>query len=180
MEGASQPQSELLAQLVGPGHGIEIVSRVNGIPKGLHLAVSTSLLASLISVCVRATGQSEALTGQLSEDEQRLVAARAILGEWLGGFGGGWQDSGGAWPGMKLIQGELAGAADPEFGVSRGRLLPSHPIITLDEVPSQTRRQLQDSLVLIHGPIQTIIPWAGNLYSNLLIQRSKEVFNTNC
>ena len=100
---------------------------------------------------MRATGQAEALTGQLSEDERRLVAARAILGEWLGGSGGGWQDSGGAWPGMKLIQGELAGRDDPEFGISRGRLLPSHRIFTQEDVPPQTRRQLQDSLVLVHG-----------------------------
>jgi hypothetical protein len=60
----------------------------------------------------------------LSEEERRVVAARAILGEWLGGSGGGWQDSGGVWPGMKLIQGVEAGAGDPEYGVSRGRLLP--------------------------------------------------------
>ena len=44
----------------------------------------------------------------LDESERRLVAARAILGEWLGGSGGGWQDSGGVWPGMKLISGALA------------------------------------------------------------------------
>jgi hypothetical protein len=44
------------------------------------------------------------LTGPLSEDARRIVAARAILGEWLGGSGGGWQDSGGIWPGMKLIR----------------------------------------------------------------------------
>jgi len=34
-----------------------------------------------------------------------LVASKAILGEWIGGSGGGWQDSGGVWPGMKLIKG---------------------------------------------------------------------------
>ena len=115
MEGADQPLSDLLSQLVGPGNGIEIVSRVNGIPKGSRLAVSTNLLACLTAVCMRATGQADALTGQLSEEERRLVAARAILGEWLGGSGGGWQDSGGAWPGMKLIQGETAGPDDPEY-----------------------------------------------------------------
>ena len=43
-----------------------------------------------------------------------MVAARAILGEWLGGSGGGWQDSGGVWPGMKLIQGTFAAEGDPE------------------------------------------------------------------
>ena len=105
MEGAGTPLKDLLAQLVGPGLGLEIVSHVKEIPKGSRLAVSTSLLASLIAVSMRATGQTDSLTGPLSENERRLVAARAILGEWLGGSGGGWQDSGGAWPGMKLIRG---------------------------------------------------------------------------
>ncbi|MCB9420660.1 MAG: UTP--glucose-1-phosphate uridylyltransferase [Ardenticatenaceae bacterium] len=239
MEGAGQPLADLLAQLVGPGHGIEIVSRVNNIPKGSRLAVSTNLLACLIAVCMRATGQAESLTGQLNEDERRLVAARAILGEWLGGSGGGWQDSGGVWPGMKLIQGELAGPDDPEHGISRGRLLPSHRIFTTEDVSAATRQGLQDSLVLVHGgmaqdvgpilemvtekyllrseaewhgrqqamtildevvnllgqgdvaaigaatqrnfhgPIQTIIPWAGNLYTDLLIRRAKEAFGAD-
>ncbi len=57
MEGAGQPLADLLARLVGPGQGIELVSQVNGIPKGSRLAVSTNLLASLIAVCMRATGQ---------------------------------------------------------------------------------------------------------------------------
>ena len=57
MEGAGQPLADVLAVLTGrPGHGLEIVSRVNDIPKGSRLAVSTNLLASLISVCMRATG----------------------------------------------------------------------------------------------------------------------------
>ncbi|MCO6450887.1 MAG: UTP--glucose-1-phosphate uridylyltransferase [Caldilineales bacterium] len=239
MEGAGQPLSELLAQIVGPGLGIELVSQVNGIPKGSRLAVSTTLLASLISVCMRATGQAESLIGPLAESERRLAAARAILGEWLGGSGGGWQDSGGAWPGMKLIQGELAGLDDPEFGISRGRLLPSHHIFSAEEISAATRQRLQDSLVLAHGgmaqdvgpilemvtekyllrseaewaarqeairildevigllrkgdvsaigaatqrnftgPIQTIIPWAGNLYTNSLIEQVQAEFGTD-
>ena len=81
-----------------PGRDLEIVSKVNNIPKGSRLAVSTNLLASLIAVCMRATGQIRSLTGSLEEDDRRIVAARAILGEWLGGSGGGWQDSGGVWP----------------------------------------------------------------------------------
>jgi hypothetical protein len=236
MEGAEQPLADLLVRLVKPGHGIEIVSRVNDIPKGSRLAVSTNLLACLIAVCMRATGQTRSLTGQLQEDERRLVAARAILGEWLGGSGGGWQDSGGVWPGMKLIQGEQATEDDPEFGISRGRLLPSHKIFTLDEISPETRQKLQDSLVLVHGgmaqdvgpilemvtekyllrseaewqgrqeamsildkvvnllgqgdvpaignatqrnffgPIQTIIPWATNLYTETLINRVQAEF----
>ena len=152
MEGATQPLSELLARLTGkPGHGIEIVSKVNDIPKGSRLAVSTNLLACLIAVCMRATSQIHALTGSLEEHERRLVAARAILGEWLGGSGGGWQDSGGVWPGIKLIHGVKAGEGDPEFGISRGRLLPNHEIFNTDRVPQATREKLQQSLVLVHG-----------------------------
>src|SRR5690606_24265777 len=92
-----------------------------------------------------------ALTGPLAEDERRVVAARAILGEWLGGSGGGWQDSGGIWPGIKLIQGVEAGEDDPEYGISRGRLLPNHRILTTGEVTPDTRRRLQESLVIVHG-----------------------------
>ncbi|MEM7343853.1 MAG: UTP--glucose-1-phosphate uridylyltransferase, partial [Chloroflexota bacterium] len=236
MEGAEQPLSDLLARLVKPGYGLEIVSQVNGIPKGSRLAVSTNLLASLIAVCMRATGQTASLTGQLSEEERRLVAARAILGEWLGGSGGGWQDSGGVWPGMKLIQGVPSAKGDPEFGVSRGRLLPQHQILDMEQVSAETRQRLQDSLVLVHGgmaqdvgpilemvtekyllrseaewkgrqeaieildqvvtylktgdvraigsvtqrnfegPIQTIIPWASNQYTETLIKRVQEEF----
>jgi hypothetical protein len=100
---------------------------------------------------MRATGQAKSLTGPLQEHERRLVAARAILGEWLGGSGGGWQDSGGVWPGIKLIQGSPAAEGDPEHGVSRGRLLPNHTILGDAEAPESVRRHLQDSLVLVHG-----------------------------
>jgi hypothetical protein len=151
LEGARQELGELLEVLVGPGLGIELVSCVNDIPKGSRLAVSTNLLAALIAVCMRATGQAKALTGQLSEPERRLVAARAILGEWLGGSGGGWQDSGGVWPGIKLIEGVSAAEGDPESGVSRGRLLPQHTVLGPDRVSPDARRRLEDSLVLVHG-----------------------------
>ncbi len=236
MEGSEQSLAALLARLVGPGRGIELVSNVNRIPKGSRLAVSTNLLACLVAVCMRATGQAGSLTGQLAEHERRLVAARAILGEWLAGSGGGWQDSGGVWPGIKLITGVLAGPDDPEYGISRGRLLPSHRIYRSDEVSPETRRRLQDSLVLVHGgmaqnvgpilemvtekyllrseaewqgrleacrildrvaaalgdgdvrrigdvtqrnfdgPIQAIIPWASNLYTEKLIGRARAEF----
>jgi UTP--glucose-1-phosphate uridylyltransferase len=234
MEGALQPLSALLIQLVGEGRGIEIVSRVRDIPKGSRLAVSTNLLACLISVCMRATQQASNLTGPLADSERRIVAARAILGEWLGGSGGGWQDSGGVWPGIKLIEGAIAGAGDPEFGISRGRLLPSHNVLSTEQVSLKAREALQNSLVLVHGgmaqdvgpvlemvteryllrsepewkarleaigildevlaslragdvarlgavternyfgPIQTIIPWASNIYAETLIHRTRE------
>jgi hypothetical protein len=240
LEGSGQPLGELLAQLLGQqGLGLEIVSHVNNIPKGSRLAVSTNLLASLIAVCMRATGQASSLVGQLTEPERRLVAARAILGEWLGGSGGGWQDSGGVWPGIKLIEGVRASEGDPEFGISRGRLLPQHRILTADEVSAQTRQSLQESLVLVHGgmaqdvgpilemvteryllrsgvewtarqtacqildeivgdlrsgdvrsvggaternfmgPIQSIIPWASNLYTETLIREARQIFGSD-
>jgi len=239
IEGSGQKLADLLARLAGPGRGLEIVSNVNNIPKGSRLAVSTSLLASLISVCMRATGQARSLHGPLEEDERRLVLARALLGEWLGGSGGGWQDSGGVWPGMKLICGVLAGEGDPELGISRGRLMPTHKILDQLDASPETRRRLQESLVLVHGgmaqnvgpilemvtekyllrsdaewrgrqqamgilddiigalrdgdvqrigalttrnfnePIQTIIPWANNHFTETLIRRVQTEFGQN-
>src|SRR6185436_15536650 len=108
------------------GRGIELASHVRGIPKGSRLAVSTSLLAGLIALCMRATGQTSSLTGALLDGERRAIVGRAVLGEWLGGSGGGWQDSGGLWPGIKRIEGALALPGDPEHRKSRGRLLPEH------------------------------------------------------
>jgi len=141
MEGCAQPLSDLLSELTGKrGHGIEIVSKVNDIPKGSRLAVSTSLLSCLIAACMRATRQIGSLGGGLAEDDRRLVAARAILGEWLGGSGGGWQDSGGVWPGIKLIYGMKAAEGDPEFGISRGRLLPGHKVFGPEEISLAVHR----------------------------------------
>lgn len=151
LEGSGQPLRLVLEQLVGPGRGIELVSQVSDIPKGSRLAVSTNLLGGLISLCMRATGQVSALTGSLDDTERRTVAGRAILGEWLGGSGGGWQDSGGLWPGIKLIEGMLASAEDVEYGSSRGRLLPRHTILEHDVVSPEARKRLEDSLVLVHG-----------------------------
>ena len=151
MEGSGEPLEKILEILLGPGLGFELTSNVNDIPKGSRLAVSTNLLGSLIAACMRATGQTESLTGPLIEAERRMVAARAILGEWLGGSGGGWQDSGGVWPGIKVIEGCAAGEDDPESGISRGRLLPRHTLLNEDVVSAVTRQKLQDSLVLVHG-----------------------------
>ena len=176
LEGSDQPLSDLLRQLTQQsGLGLEIVSHVNNIPKGSRLAVSTNLLASLISVCMRATGQAASLTGPLTEPERRLVAARAILGEWLGGSGGGWQDSGGVWPGIKLIEGVRASEGDIEFGISRGRLLPNHRILTSNEVTPQTRQRLQDSLVLVHGGMaQDVGPILEMVTERYLLRSDKE------
>lgn len=151
LEGAEQGLAEVLGRVVGPGLGLEIVSQVNDIPKGSRLAVSTNLLAAIITACMRATHQIESLDGQLSEAERRQVAARAILGEWLAGSGGGWQDSGGIWPAIKMIKGQSASPGDPEWGISRGRLLPDHHVYSDAEVTPETRQRLCDCTVLVHG-----------------------------
>jgi hypothetical protein len=175
MEGAGLPLSHLLERMAGKNRGIEIVSRVNNIPKGSRLAVSTNLLASLISLCMRATCQTEKLTGILTEDERRLIAAKAILGEWIGGSGGGWQDSGGVWPGMKLIKGVEATEGDPEFGISKGRLLPQHTILSTEDVSETTRQKLQDSLVLVHGGMaQDVGPILEMVTEKYLLRSEKE------
>jgi len=151
IESSGTQLADLLARIFGPGRGFELVSNVNRIPKGSRLAVSTNLLGALIGVCMRATSQIASLTGPMTEAERRMVAARAILGEWLGGSGGGWQDSGGLWPGIKLIEGTAARPGDAEHGTSRGCLLPCHTLLGLDRVPADARKKLQDSLVLVHG-----------------------------
>jgi hypothetical protein len=151
LEGQAGPIAACLEPLLGPGLGLELTSHVRGIPKGSRLAVSTTLLAALIAVCMRATRQTGALAGTLAEAERRCIASRAILGEWLGGSGGGWQDSGGLWPGIKRIEGAPARRGDAEHGVSRGRLLPEHTLLGLDAVPSAARAALAQSLVLVHG-----------------------------
>jgi len=239
IEGSGESLAELLATMTAPGHGLEITSHVRDIPKGSRLAVSTNLLASLIAVCMRATGQARDLQGPLAERDRRVAAARAILGEWLGGSGGGWQDSGGLWPGIKLISGQAARPDDPEYGISRGCLLPGHTILGDDDISGEARRRLQESLVLVHGgmaqdvgpvlemvteryllrtadawrcrkhavalldeilaalrsgdtdalahattthfeqPVQGIIPWATNLFTETVIARTRERFGAD-
>lgn len=237
LDGSNQSIQELLHELVGPGNGIELVSQINDIPKGSRLAVSTNLLGSLISILMRATGQISQLSGPLTERDRQLIGARAILGEWIGGSGGGWQDSGGVWPGIKLIEGVTAQAGDAEYGVSRGRLMPTHTILDEHQASPETRQKLQDSLVLVHGgmaqnvgpilemvteryllrseaewlgrehaigildqiltalqkgdiqevgrlttenfegPLQTIIPWATNRFTDLVIERCRQKYS---
>ncbi|MCX7717038.1 MAG: UTP--glucose-1-phosphate uridylyltransferase [Candidatus Sumerlaeaceae bacterium] len=150
-EGTDHSIAAILGRVVGRGLGIELVTRVNDIPKGSRLAVSTTLLACVITALMRATGQTLTLEGSLTEAERRLVASRAILGEWLGGSGGGWQDSGGIWPGFKVIEGAVATPGDPEFGISRGCLLPRHRLLGDREIHPRIRESLENCLILVHG-----------------------------
>src|SRR5207302_10684478 len=79
LEGTATRLDELLARVLRPGLGLEVVSKVNDIPKGSRLAVSTNLLASLIGLLMRATGQARNLTGPLDPEERRAVVGRAVL-----------------------------------------------------------------------------------------------------
>ena len=124
---------------------------------------------------MRATGQVSALAGKLTEPDRRIIAARAILGEWIGGSGGGWQDSGGVWPGIKLIEGAEATESDPEWTISRGRLLPQHSIFGFDEISEETRKKLQDSLVLVHGGMaQNVGPILEMVTEKYLLRSAEE------
>ena len=175
VEGSGQSLAHLLERIAGPDRGIELVSYVNDIPKGSRLAVSTNLLGGLIAACMRATGQTATLDGPLLESERRIAAARAILGEWLGGSGGGWQDSGGVWPGIKTICGCEAGPDDPEHGISRGRLLPQHQVLPSGDVSNETRKKLQDSLVLVHGGMaQNVGPILEMVTEKYLLRSAEE------
>jgi galactokinase/mevalonate kinase-like predicted kinase len=145
------PLALILKKLLGKAGGIEIVTKVHGIPKGSRLAVSTTLLATIITRLMRFSGQIRNQTGPLNNDDRRIVASRAILGEWLGGSGGGWQDSGGLWPGFKVITGQFAEEGHPEHGISSGCLLPRHDVLTKDELPQDIEEKILDSLVLVHG-----------------------------
>jgi len=174
-EGTNQSIEAILGRIVGRGMGLELVTKVNDIPKGSRLAVSTNLLASIISVLMRATGQTSTLEGPLTEEERRLAASRAILGEWLGGSGGGWQDSGGIWPGIKVIEGAIACKGDPEYGISKGCLLPRHRILGEDDLHPEIKERLAASLVLIHGGMaQNVGPILEMVTEKYLLRAQRE------
>lgn len=174
-EGTNQSLPQILSRIVAPGMGVELVTRVNDIPKGSRFAVSTNLLGSIISLLMRATGQTQYLEGGLLESERRLVASRAILGEWIGGSGGGWQDSGGIWPGIKAIEGTFAQQGDPEFGISRGTLLPKHRILHGENVHPETAEKIMNSLVLMHGGMASNVgPILEMVSEKYLLRKEKE------
>lgn len=143
------------------------------------------------------------------------------------------------WPGIKLIEGVIPQLGDPEYGLSRGCLLPVHRQLDETEAPAALMQALQESLVLVHGgmaqnvgpvlemvtekyllreadewkarqealgildeileclktndirrlaeltthnfmePIQTIIPWASNVFTETLIERTQERFGND-
>ncbi|MBI4847945.1 MAG: UTP--glucose-1-phosphate uridylyltransferase [Nitrospirae bacterium] len=174
-EGKNIPLKDLLHKLLGKPGGIEVVTKVNGIPKGSRLAVSTTLISTIITSLMRFSGQIKNKTGTLTELERRTVASRAILGEWLGGSGGGWQDSGGLWPGIKVIMGKLSGHRDTEHSVSRGCLLPEHNVFSREEISKEVEQKILDSMVLVHGGIsQDVGPILEMVTEKYLLKYEKE------
>jgi UDP-N-acetylglucosamine pyrophosphorylase len=176
-EGTNQSLQNILARIVAPGMGIELVTKVNDIPKGSRFAVSTNLLGSIISLLMRATKQTQKLEGGLEESERRLVASRAILGEWIGGSGGGWQDSGGVWPGIKAIQGTFASEGDPEFSISRGTLLPKHRVLHGEEVHPEIAEKITNSLVLMHGGMASNVGPVLEMVTEKYLLRGEKEWN---
>lgn len=172
-EGTRFTIKEILDKILYPGLGIELVTNVNDIPKGSRLAVSTNLLASLISLMMRATQQTQRLEGTPTEQERDLIASRAILGEWLGGSGGGWQDSGGVWPGIKAIEGVLARDGDTEYSISRGRLLPVHTLLEGDSIHPEFEKRIASSLILFHGGMASNVGPILEMVTEKYLLRSK-------
>lgn len=173
-EGTNYSVKDILEGIISPGLGIELVTKVNDIPKGSRLAVSTNLLASTISLLMRATQQTQLLEGTLTEQEKKLVASRAILGEWLGGSGGGWQDSGGIWPSVKAIEGVLAREGDTEYTVSRGCLLPKHRILDDRHCHPDFEEKIASSLILIHGGMASNVGPILEMVTEKYLLRSKD------
>ena len=169
------PLEDILQKLLGKRGGLELATRVNGIPKGSRLAVSTALLSTIITRLMRFSGQIQEQIGPLTEEQRRVVASRAILGEWLGGSGGGWQDSGGLWPGIKVITGKLAQEGDPEFGISRGCLLPEHNVFSREAIPQEVEDRILNSVVLVHGGLsQDVGPVLEMVTEKYLLKYEKE------
>ena len=143
--GKKQSFTKLLEHIVGKDKGIEIVSNVNTIPPNSRLAVSTNLLASLITLLMRATNQITTLEGSLTDTTQeKLIMSRVTLAEWLGGSSGGWQDTGGILGGIKAFSGELSDICSG----TRGKLLPKYEKLYFDE---DIKRKMLDDMVLVHG-----------------------------
>ena len=92
-----------------------------------------------------------ALTGALDEDERRLVAAAPSSASGSAAPAAAGRIPAASGPASSSSKAYRRGEGDPEFGISRGRLLPNHQHLQPDEVPHETREKLQESLVLVHG-----------------------------
>ena len=136
LEGSQQRIEDVLARLVGPGLGLELVTKVNDIPKGSRLAVSTTLLAAIIAVSMRATKQVSSLVGRAPGERTAVDRCTRHFGRMVG------------WLGRRLagFRRHLAGNQnDRRSGGGSGRRRVRHqPWTSPAESPhSGTRRRLE-------------------------------------
>jgi hypothetical protein len=86
---------------------------------------------------------------------------------------GGWQDSGGVWPGIKAIEGVPACDGDTEYNVSRGRLLPRHTILQDKRVHPEIEKRIASSLILFHGGMASNVGPILELVTEKYLLRSR-------
>ena len=71
----------------------------------------------------------------------------------------------------------MASGGDPEFGVSRGQLMPRHKLLGPTDVSHETRRKLQESLVLVHGGMAQNVGPILEMVSEKYLLRSEREWN---
>ena len=161
LEGTSTRLADVLARVVRPGHGIEIVSKVNDIPKGSRLAVSTNLLASLITLLMRATGQARTWSAPSTVRKRRWWSpARSWANGWAAPAAAG-KTRAGSFPGSSSSR-ESSPTKETPSGASAADVSCRHtgswaasldsgpapdPAAPADPFPAALAR----SLVLVHG-----------------------------
>ena len=165
IEGSGQSLADLLARHGRPGLGPrtrQLGQRYSQrlAPGGLHQPAG---VADRLSAC-GPPARPLRLTGQLQEHERRLVLARALLGEWLGGsrrrLAGFRRRLAGNQTDRRRA---LARAATRSSASAAAGSCPQHRILERHEVSPRPRRRLQDSLVLVHGGMaQNVGPDSGN------------------
>ena len=163
LEGSSVELKDILTELVGEGKGLELVTNVNAagkpIPIGSGLAVSTSLLVGCIDAGMKFTGQMNGKGNKITEEDKGLGVVRTVFIDTKaqGGKAGGWQDAGAQWPGIKLCEAQEPKPIDPEYNVTRGKLLPTYR--TMTEITLTNQKKFVDSVVLVHcGATQDVGP----------------------
>ncbi|MBI1976047.1 MAG: hypothetical protein HYS56_00890 [Candidatus Omnitrophica bacterium] len=172
-QGESIELKEVLRRFLGEEGGIELVTYVHGIPKGSRLAVSTTLLSAIIAKLMRFSGQFNEQEGSLAEEELRLLVSRTLLAEWLGGSGGGFQDTAGPHPGIRTVEAILSQPGDPEHGISRGRLVPSFNRFSPQE-EERAIAALRESLVMVHGGLsQNVGPILQEVTEEFLVRSER-------
>ena len=76
---------------------------------------------------------------------------------------------------MKLIKGVEAQDGDPEFGISKGCLLPRHTLLEDAAGGNNIHQKLQDSLVIVHGGMaQDVGPVLEMVTEKYLLRSEKE------